>query len=151
LYLAWLERDSYQFNLWAAKYLLLDPADVIQFVYDSITFRARVVEANVGQGFAVEVKSVSDAADNYLSNAAPAINQGTTAPNGAGGAGSGTVNNGGLPRVIPTTVLWILDIPLLLNTDVAPGFYFAMGSGSPDWPGAILNRSVDGTTFAAID
>lgn len=46
-----------------------------------------------------------------------------------------------------TTVLALLDIPLLRDLDDAIGFYFSMGGVYPDWPGAALFQSRDGTNW----
>jgi hypothetical protein len=139
LYLFWLERDTYLFNLWGAKYLLLDPCDVVKFVYDSRIFEARTVESNAGQGLVMEMHLVSEESTTYESSAVPGL------PESA-------VSQSPEPKAV--TFLWLFDIPLLRDGDANPGgtgFSFAMGSAFKSWSGGLLNRSADDSSFAEID
>lgn len=139
LYLRWLEKNSYVLKLWKAAYLLLDPTDVLAFVYKSLTFAIRAAEVHFGAGFATQINGISHNDQNYQSAA-------------VGGVGTGFV-----PQPIPVgpaTILFLFDIPLLRDSDSNPGgtgFSFAMGSGSPGWKGASLLRSSDDASFASID
>jgi hypothetical protein len=139
LFLAWLERSSYSINLWRALYMLLDPTDVIQFVYQGATFQMRAVDTLLGQGFVVAINGVGDNAGNYLSSA-------------AGAAGSGFK-----PQPLRTnapTLLFLFDVPLLIDQSANPGgtgYYFAMTSALVDWPGAELFRSSDDAAFDFVD
>jgi hypothetical protein len=139
LWLAWLERTSYVVNLWRASYMLLDPTDVIEFVYEGVTFQMRAVETLIGQGFAVKLSGVSDNANNYLSSA-------------VGGSGSGFV-----PQPVQTnapTMLFLFDVPLLRDEDSNPSgtsYYVGLTSALKDWPGAAFFRSSDNANFDVVD
>jgi Putative phage tail protein len=139
LWIFWLEQDSHAFKLWQPKYLVLEPCDIIQFVYSGITFEDRLVEANAGQGFALDLKAMSDGSFAYESTAK---------------AGIGESVFSGAPEVQAPTLLFLLDIPLMRDGDANPGgtgFSFGMGSAIRGWPGAVLDRSPDDATFSQID
>ena len=141
LYLRWLERNSYATNLWQAKYMLNDPTDVLEFVYEGLTFQIRVVESSIGQGFVVAINGVGDNARNYLSSA-----QG----------GQATLGGGIIPPadIAAPTLLFLFDIPLLRDQDanlVGTGFYYAMSSGANNWTSGVLYQSADNATFAIED
>jgi len=135
LYLAWLERNSYTFNLGSPKYMQLDPTDVIQFTYEGLTFQIRVVENSLGQGFAVMISGVNEDARNFLSSL------GAPAP----------IFNPAPIRLVGPTQLFLFDVALLQDTDANPGgtgFYFAVASGVTGWTGAALYQSSDDANFA---
>lgn len=137
LYTAWTERDSYAMNLWRAVYMMLDPTDVVQFVYEGITFTMRVVDNALGAGYVVSLNGVSEDARNYISNATGAIDAGFTPA----------------PMILAAlTTLFLFDIPLLTDTDSNPGgtgYYFAMSSLLATWPGALLYDSSDDVSFTS--
>jgi hypothetical protein len=140
LWIAWLEKKGYTLNLWRALYMLLDPTDVLQFVYGGLTFQIRAIDTLLGQGFAVRITGLSDNANNYLSSAV-----------GGGNAGF-------LPPPLPTnapTILFLFDVPLLRDQDSNPGgtgWYAGLGSALVDWPGAAIFRSADDANYgSAID
>ena len=135
LYLSWLERSSYKLNLWRAKYLLLDPTDVINFVYESLTFQMRIAENSVGQGRAVALQGISEYAEIFNSAA-------------TGGVPLGFQGN---PlQIASPTLLFLFDIPLLRDVDSNhdnTGFYYAMSSPSLTWSGGVLFDSTDDVNF----
>ncbi|MGO9642527.1 MAG: phage tail protein [Candidatus Acidiferrales bacterium] len=134
VYLAWLQRSSYKINLWRASYLLLDPTDVVEFVYESLTFAMRIKQNSVGANLASALEGVAEYAELLVSGA-------TGAP--PGGPGSP------LQTLSPTS-LWLFDIPLLRDVDSNPentGLYFAMSSASLTWGGGILLDSTDDENF----
>lgn len=136
LYLAWLERNSYKLNLWRASYLLLDPTDVIDFVYEANTFGMRIAENSIGQGRASALQGISEYAD-------------VLAPAETGAHVLRRTRN--RLQVLAATVLFLFDIPLLRDLDSNAqntGFYYAMSSPMLTWPGGILFDSSDGSTFA---
>jgi len=139
LWLAWLERTSYTVNLWRALYMLLDPTDVIEFVYEGNTFQMRAVDTLLGQGFAIKIDGVGDNQNNYLSSA-------------VGGS-----NSGFIPQPVLTnapTILFLFDVPLLRDTDSNPagtGYYDGLTSGLKDWPGGGIFRSVDDANYDTVD
>jgi hypothetical protein len=133
-YLFWLERFQYTLNLWKAYYMLLDPTDVITFIYEGLGFEMRVVENSLGQGYVVALTGVSENANNYLSSI----------------VGGGIVGGGGTGlQLAPPTLLFLFDIPLLRDMDANPGgtgFYYAMSALLP-WSGGVLYDSIDNATF----
>lgn len=142
LYLAWLERDSFQFSPIGAKYLVLDAADVITFIYETAPFVMRITEEQLGQGFVAQLKGVTENAGLLQSTAT-----GPT-PQSSGNPG------GGSPEpLVGGVILWLLDIPLLADTDDDPGstgFYWAVGTSQVDFLGATLQDSTDDTNFADL-
>lgn len=142
LYLEWLERQGFTKRLWRGLYMKLSPTDVIEFVYEGLTFRERIVEENIGQGFATELVGVNDNTNNYLSSA--------TGGSSFGGGGGGL---GGGPKQTGPTTLFLLDIPLVTDGDSNPsgtGAYAAMSSAVAGWPGAILENSADDSAFFTV-
>jgi hypothetical protein len=140
LYLRWLERNAYTTNLWKPKYMLLDPTDVLQFVYEGMTFQIRVMDTSIGQGFVVAINGLGDNARNYLS----------TVQGGIGGGGGGRPPS----AIAPPTLLFLFDIPLLRDMDSNPvgtGYYYAMSSGATTWHSGVLMKSSDDSTFALED
>lgn len=140
LYLRWLERNAYTTNLWKPKYMQLDPTDVLQFVYEGMTFQIRVMDTSIGQGFVVAINGVGDNARNYLS----------AAKGGLGGGGGGRPAS----AIAPPTLLFLFDIPLLRDLDsnaAGTGYYYAMSSGATGWTSGVLLKSLDGTTFSLED
>ena len=136
LYLAWLERNSYTFNLGSPKYMQLDPTDVIEFVYEGLTFQIRIVENSLGQGFAVMISGVNEDARNFLSS--------LSAPAPVG------FNPAPIRLVVPSQ-LFLFDLALLQDTDANPGgtgFYFVMGSSMAGWTAGVLLDSSDNSNFA---
>lgn len=140
LWTSWIERLSYAFNLWRAYYLLLDPTDVIDFDYDSQVITARITENTIGQGLTSAQKALRESASAY------------TASDAQGGG-----NLGFTPSPVPIlapTLLMLFDIPLLRDSDSNPGntgYYAALTSALPGWPGAELDRSLDDSEFDPVD
>lgn len=139
LYSEWENRSSYAINLWRALYLLLDPGDWIQFVYEGLTFIARIVSCDVGRGAVVGLACVADDPRDYVSEAVGETNAAFVSP---------------VSRTLAQTILYLLDMPLLRDGDANPGgsgFYAAMGSLSPDWLSASLFESSDDVNFSFLD
>lgn len=139
LFIAWLERDTYDpLSLGSPKYLVLDPADVVQFIYEGITFAMRITEQQAGQNFALRLKGATDSADAYSSVASGGVAQSPV---------SGQPSR---PALTGAIALWLLDIPLVADTDSDPGytgFYWAIGTSQADFSGATLQESTDNTNF----
>jgi hypothetical protein len=72
LQLAWLESQPYVLNLWKAYYGLLDPTDVVDFVFEDLTYQQRLTLATLGQNFALKMEGVSHSDAAYASKAAGA-------------------------------------------------------------------------------
>lgn len=105
LYAAWLNRTAYTFNLFRSLYLLLDPSDFVNFVYEGHTYTARLMTTNLGQGAAVALEAVVEDLRTYTS----------TAPGGLSTGGTPSA-----PRAAAATLLWLFDLPLLRDTDANP-------------------------------
>lgn len=141
LYISWLERQHFEFKLARPYYLLLDPTDAIDFVYEGLTFRTRTLENSIGQGFATELKEINENTDSYLSGlqggAPPAS---SITPGGKNEQGTGP------------TLTYLFDTPLLQDSDSNPGGtgkYAALASPAPNnWPGAALFISSDDASYA---
>jgi hypothetical protein len=139
LHVMWDERNAQNSTLVPAKYILLDTADVFVFTYKSADYAARMKKTTLGQDFTVKVELCSEDARNYVSGA-------------KGTSGDGFVGQ----TLDPTapTLLFLFDIPLLLDTDAPPsgssGFYFAMASPSKGWPGGALYSSADNDSYNQI-
>jgi hypothetical protein len=136
LYLAWLERMTYALNLWKGVYMRLDPSDVIEFIFEGLVFEIRIVEMSLGQGLVVGINGVNEDARNYLSIATGAKHFGAPTP--------------GPVQLVGNTILFLLDIPLLRDTDENPsgtGYTFAMNSKTKTWAGALLYVSSDNSSF----
>jgi len=138
LFLSYLERKQYQANLWKMAYSLLDPTDVVQFVYKGDTYQMRLVKTSLGAGYAVALSGVSEDPNTYLS------------------AATGGINDGFVPGAVQelaNTTLWLFDLPLLRDSDFSvsgSGLYFAVVGDAAGWPGAVLYGSADDAIFAAL-
>jgi hypothetical protein len=135
----WNERNQYSFKLPSPKYMVLDPTDVIQIGYEGGEYIARVTKSTLGQDFVAELAAVSEDPKGYIATAT--ANQGTGFP----------------PQILnpaaPTT-LYFMDLPLLADTDNPPagnsGYYYALASASPGWPGGVLYSSPDNANFTQV-
>jgi len=137
LFTAWVERTSYEAQIpWT--YLRLDPTDVVTFTFaETQAAVARLTRTDIGAGLQIEIESLAEDDSTFNSTLAADGGQRTVAQ-----------------RIIvnSATNLFLLDIPLLQDEDSLgfeeTRFYFGMaGFGQPNWPGAILYRSADGTVF----
>jgi hypothetical protein len=135
----WNERNQYDYKLISPKYLVLDPTDVVEFTYEGDTFVERLIKGTIGQDLVSDFSGCSEDPASYVSSA-------------TGSSGSGfppqTLN-----PAAPTT-LYIMDLPLLADTDNPPpgtsGYYFAMASAAPGWPGGVLYNSPDDQNFTQV-
>jgi len=62
-----MERSPYEFNLASPFYALLDPTDVVQFVYEDTVYQERLKNVGVGQNYAVKTTGVSQLPQAYAS------------------------------------------------------------------------------------
>jgi putative tail protein len=163
LYVMWLERQGFTMSLGSPKYMVLDPTDVIQFVYEGNTFEMRITEDHIGQGYAAILTGINNDNDGFDSTASGSQSTGSLAGSGTGagsgtstGAGGGGSSGGGSggTRIISPTSLYLLDIALIVDTDSnstgGTGFYGGMGSSLASWPGAALQSSLDDINFSQI-
>lgn len=136
----WAERNQYDLKLWKSKYLVVDPADVVQFTYEGLPFQARVVKHSNGQNRVLEITGVSENAAQYLS---------TLTGNPTQGFNPGTILSAG------PTLLFLMDLPYLQDIDADTsgntGYYYAMGAPvALAWPGGTLYDSPDAVAFTQI-
>ena len=136
------ERRTYKTNMWKALYILLDPCDVVTFDYHGAQLTARVSGNTIGQNFAIELDMTNEDVNTYASVA------------------QGTAATGFVGQTIPTqasTLLWLLDIPYLQDTDSDAagniGYYFVMApsSAGSSWPAGVLYSSSDNAAYNQID
>lgn len=141
LSMVWAERNLFDSKLWRAKYLVVDPTDVVQFTYEGKVFQSRIVKDTLGQNKILQINGVSEDARQYLSTLNGADTQGFI---------PGTLTIAG------ATLFFLLDTPLLQDIDgngANTGFYYLMSTPqSGTWPGANLYTSGDGANFgSAVD
>lgn len=135
LFLPWLEREEYVFQL-PPRYRELEPADVVTIQGDDAVYELRLTEANQAANGVMECRAKPNRAALY----SPAA-QGGEAP-----GPDGTVSARGPSFFIP------LDIPVVdEGVQNQPGFIGAVAGNTESWPGALLVRSVDqGQTWANL-
>jgi hypothetical protein len=139
IWLAELERQTFDFNVWKSLYMLMDPTDVITFSYEGLQFIARVIKNSIGQNYAVEISGVNQNATAYLSTIS--------------GVGQPGFIKGGVAAFGPT-ILFLLDTTLMQDKDQSPigqsGIYFAFASPVVGNPGAVLYESSDQQNWASV-
>jgi hypothetical protein len=147
LYLQWLERKPYSFNLWKAVYAILDPTDVVDFIFEDTDYQQRITTSTIGQDYSVQMTGVSHESCAYQS----------VAPGGTPGGS----NAGGTGVVIPTvdgatvTTAFLFDLPYLRDTDASldrlqTGIYWMLTSESASWPGGVLLQSETGSVYLTL-
>lgn len=134
------ERRTYAINFWKAYYVLFDPCDVVLFDYHGVQLQARFTQSTIGQNIAIQAQLTSEDQNSYISVAT-----------GTNGGFSGQVLQGAA-----ATILWLLDIPLLQDTDADGtgnmGYYIAMAPASNGkWNAGALYNSSDNSNFNQID
>lgn len=135
------ERRSYKTNLWKAYWILLDPCDVINFNYNGVLLTGRCCMVTIGQNQAVALEMIAEDSNSYLA-----------VSSGSGGSGFVGQTIAGLA----STILWLLDMPYLRDTDADAtgnsGFYAVLApSSGGSWPAGLLFKSNDGQTWDQID
>ena len=129
LYTAWAERDLIKISL-SRAWLALDPSDVITLDNGNLLRVASVVQSGgllQIEGFYSYSASLSSAAS---ADGGQVIGASSTAP--------------------VTSILYLMDLPLLQSSDDQPGLYAAV-TGLPGWKGATVMRSSDGVDYNALD
>lgn len=157
LYIQYLERKPYIFNLWKALYMLYDPTDVVNFTYESNLYSARFVKTAIGVDYKIEVQSVEEnppiPAQVLAGMTVPATSPYTSTATGTSGTGPTVAPQHVV--TVPNTVLFLEDIPLLRDSDSNPagsGYYAAFSTSDlADWTGATLQESSDNSTFVQVD
>lgn len=139
LYTNWLERTMYKARL-PQKYLYLDPSDAAVFsLNNGFTFRGRLDEFDIGKDFSINTEIARENVGQYISTVSA--------------DGGGTLEQE-IPVISPTQAFF-LDIPLLRDVDALQGTahrgYFAGNNfGQGGWPGCVVSKSVDGSTWDTL-
>jgi hypothetical protein len=141
LYLAYLNSKPFDLNLWKMSYSVLDPTDIVQFVYQGNVYQMRVTNNNLGVSYTMAISGVSEQTSAYTSVI-------------SGGNADGVPPNDGQPLV--PSVLFLMDTPYLEDSDSvadrsSTGYYWGSSATSSSWPGDVLFKSSDNTTFDSID
>lgn len=126
-----VEREEFAFSV-GGESMVLDPGDVVTLDTGTRTVQVRVIEADLDLGVG-------------LNRLRAVANQALLAPNPG-------ITNPQPDDTIPlagATALSLLDIPLLLDRNDGPGFYWTGSGYYPGWPGAQLAQSKDaGATWS---
>jgi hypothetical protein len=129
LYIRWTKSVSFSFSL-PIKYLRLEPSDVISLVDTSITHNIRILKKQFsGQTLIFEGERIDG----------EAFTQTIT--------GGNISVVGGVVFDPGDSSLFLLDIPVLRETDNNAGFYIASGRDKSTWRGAQVYRSTDDITY----
>ena len=126
-YTAWTERMQIGPLHLPARYLAMEPGDVLSVPIDGRAVRMRATQVDIALPGVVRVSGVVDDPESIVSLATGA----------AGRTGGQTITSSG-----PTWPL-VLDIPALRDQDAAGGLYIAPQRFATAWPGAALYRSLD--------
>ena len=132
----WIGRNSVVTRL-PTKYLYLDSGDVVDLELTDIDVQVRFVRADIGSDFTLQVELVYETHGEFTSSATADPGAGITPPE---------------PVSVPMTVMFLLDAPLLVDTDeVANGHrvYFAV-NGMDGWNGATVYKSADQQTWDVV-
>ena len=131
-YTAWEDRTTYAFSL-PAKHMRLEPTDVVMLPVNGVSKRVRITKTVFDD--VLKCEAVADYSANYVGESIAADNP----------AGPQQISVPG------TTIMQILDIPILQDGDNDAGFYVAaMGTGS-GWSGAVIYKSSDNVSFDEAD
>lgn len=125
LFDAWMSRNTLKFST-TREYTKYEPTDVISVVKGGVTHTVRLLGKNEAGGL-IHWDAVSENISIYT-QASEAV--GPTVPSDA-------------IAVAGPTLLKLLDIPLLRDSDDDPGFYAAACGYLAGWPGAQLYKSID--------
>lgn len=129
----WMGRNAVEFPL-SNEYVWLDPADVVTVEKGTASHRLRIDRTSYQDGL-VKVSALMDGASIYTSTAT-----GEPLP----------VYDPSIPYPGPT-LLWLLDIPALSDSQTAVGGIYLAGAGYlSSWKGAAVAKSSDdGATWSA--
>jgi len=132
-YSAWEAQTRYQFAL-PIKYMRLEPGDPILLPVNGVNKRVRLVKT-VLLGSVIQCEAEADYAASYISEAVAADNP----------AGPQVI------KVPGTTIMHLLDIPILQDADNDAGLYIAATGTGSGWTGAAILKSADGVAFDEVD
>ena len=127
LFEAWVSRQDRTIQV-SRKYLFLDPSEVITVTTASATFVLRIIDQSFGEPGILQLRCLDQSATVFSSGATGGASDPTKTP----------------PGLVGSTLMALMDIPLLRDADDHPGFYMAARGFTTLWPGAVLFRSLDG-------
>jgi hypothetical protein len=134
LYALWLN-ESYKFTT-TREYAHLEPTDLVTLPTTEASYTARILTKREQPNGIIEWEAKKEGVSVYTQS-------------GAGAAPTNYVKQS-LPTP-GTTVLELMDLPLLRDQDAGKGFPVAMAGTSASWPGAQLFKSTDaGSTYGAL-
>lgn len=137
LYLAWANRTKFSFST-SLKYAKYEPTDVVLLPTDEATYTALITSRNDQGNGIIQWETALEDVTVYTQTGTVAASN--FVPQVIPGSGSGTGTG--------TTILELLDIPILRDVDNDPGYYVAMGGTTSAWRGATLYKSADsGSTY----
>jgi len=127
-YNAWVGRTTYTLQL-SRKWSKLEPTDVIDVVYNAVTFRMRITKKDDAKPGIIKLECVAEDSAIYTQS----------------GLGAGGSNIPTQTVTIPVQTLgMLLDIPMLRDSDNDAGIYFAACGYRSGWGGCALFKSNDG-------
>lgn len=126
LYRGWLEREEITAPL-SRSYMMLSPGDVVTLAGRNM----RLTEITHTGGL-LQLKGVP--VSSYMASTA---------------AGDSGLDGAGAESSMVATLFYLMDLPALRSDDDAPGLYVA-ATGTENWKGAVLYRSVDGVNFTQL-
>lgn len=131
--LPWVERN--RFTAFVSRaYAKYTPTDVIT----AAGHKFRVIDATESRQGVIKLDGVAALAPVLIQAGIPVTNQTfTSVPE--------------TPAVAPVTLLYLLDLPLVSDSDDENGLYAAMRGTAVPWSGAAVYKSVDGgSTYSSI-
>lgn len=133
LFSFWIERLRFSFAV-SRKYFYLEPGDIITLsMDDGLLYTVRITKTVMdNQKLSIEGLQADDAVYTQTNS-----------------AGDDTVTP--VIETIPgDTILHLMDIPLIRETDDTAGFYAAVTKETPGWKGSQLYNSSNGTDYTFL-
>jgi uncharacterized membrane protein YgcG len=171
LYIMWMERFVYQFQL-STKWIKLNPTDLVRFTIRNITHIVKITKIEYGGQGVMKITAAPDrlprSDDPYEVPYDPYdtdIDEGDAdsgeggsggEEDGGGGGGDGSGGGDGGGGGIPTTAgsqLYLLDVPTLQDADDGPCFYAASRplTSQGQWNGCLVYQSIDqGVNYSPV-
>lgn len=131
----WVGRTTFTLQL-SRKWSKLEPTDVIDVVYNSVTMRMRITKKDDSKPGIIKLECVAEDSAIYTQS----------------GLGAGVSNIPTQVVTVPVQTLgMLLDIPMLRDSDNDAGIYFAACGYRAGWGGAALFKSNDGgATYSQV-
>lgn len=134
LHLRHIEAEAYETTTMPSTISDVQPGAVLDAVFEGESYRFRVVDAPVVEGGIIKMRGLREVPEVFSSYAV---------------GGSPRAKDLSVKAVGPT-ILWPLDLPTLRTVDNNPGLVLAANTYTPGWPGADVQRSLDGVNFSTV-